>query len=837
MKDSKKITATGSRLDSLLGGMVDNKVDNKGFEKLIEDKVEENKIKTGVITKYYQYIDKAEVKLDKTGELVLCKILHRYGGDMIDFYTPLAFEQTFCDKLKEPCVIPKVEQNVCVLQIDDADSKENLILGYYQNKEILGFNPASPGNLKITSITEPNVFWIKFGKDGLDLRLPNRPTEQVGNVEENMKDVETYTKSEIDNLLSEIRRVGVDSGDKFSYKELLEIIEDYKQISSNKYYLFRGDCWTIGFDYEASVSITSVDYDDMKVIGTFRTQNDVVKLNWYSNDVITHPYISYGEWKDYSNVVLEFDYRMSGCKDFKDSENFMNMEIVTNHGEVYYLDMSRFISVVNNVNHFKLDFENLMGEVGDKYLDSKGQEIEWIDGDDLKIPVNDISSISFLIVPLNYIMNVSQHTIMANVDFSCEIFNINVVNGDICNEYIDLPQHSYRLCENYDDVYYLNPKRIVNEMRKLGYVEWCDLYIGSRYYYEKEGVSGDVITVNNNGLDVFNSVRTEKMKLVSDIPLNKAFNAWLGCYLEELKKNDFVNIIISVSMENLQCPEEWRQKQYSPTVSTSIISNSEGFAILNEEPSPYFYSPCNDDALSYMCSVCEKCLDKVVEKGFQPILKLQDLLWRWNKDTNPNKRCPCFYDLKTKEKYRNEFGQEMPIYQTPDDDFDNVTMDWLNKQMVNYGLGLREIVKKSKYNKGLYVILFSPTVLDTDVVPLMMRRVNYLVGLYNPTYLDILQLQDYDWVTGSSTQFKHHKEVYSEGKSLGFTNEHLHYYGGFVENPDNAVENWREINNAMNEAIQLGFKEIFVYGGAEVRRDNKIIGYDKYEMVQQLLYL
>lgn len=205
--DSKNIVATNARLDSLFGGFIDKKIDNRNIEEMVNQKVEESKIKTGIITKYYPYLDKAEVKLDFSGELIVCKILHRYGGDIIDFYTPLAHEETYCEKLNEPCIIPKAENCVCVLQTRDRDSKENIIIGYYHNDDIIGYNPASPGNIKLMCISEDNQFWIKFGRDGLDYRGVSSPTMKVGDIQEDMQEInnvdinDVYVKSEIDNLL------------------------------------------------------------------------------------------------------------------------------------------------------------------------------------------------------------------------------------------------------------------------------------------------------------------------------------------------------------------------------------------------------------------------------------------------------------------------------------------------------------------------------------------------------------------------------------------------------------------------------------------------------------
>lgn len=878
MRNSKDIIATEGILLSSMGKIVEDKVDYDGIDDKIKKAVEDAKLRTGVITKFYPYLDKAEVKLDNENKKVLCKILHRFGGELTDYFTPLADREDYCDKLKEPCVIPRAELQVVVLNIHDADSDEWLLLGFYSNKELIGVNPASPGNFKIVARCGANQYWIKFGYDGLDLRLPNRTTEKVGEEINNMTDVEIYTKQEVDDLISKIKTGGdaVDDPDKISYTELMEIVENYKQTSDEKYYLFRGDCWTINTNFESSASITSTSDKDMKISGTFRTLNDMIGLYWHSKDPITHPYISYGEKSDYSNVVLEFDYRMTGCRDFNFEGEYsgntlvkapVSITIVTNHGETYYVTMNRFITVKNGVNHFKLDFENLTAQVGNHYLNSKGEDIEFREGDDLKIPVNDIKYILFVIVPPNFVENRYKYTIMNNVDFDCEIFNIKVTNGDICNEHINLTPHKYRLCEGYDDFYDLNPRRITREMRKLGYTDWCDLYIGASHFYEKKGTAGDIIYVkkwvytdgngqrvesneevagtNGHWEDVFGHERTGKMELLTSTPLNRAFRLWLDCYSRELKKNGCPNLVVSVSMENLQCPPDWRQKQYAPTNDTSIIDNPNGYALTGWTPSTFFYSPCHEDILPYMQSVSEACLDIVVANGMRPILQLGEAWWWWNEYADPVKRCPCFYDEKTKAKYRSEFGKELPVYQTPEDDFDPNVIDWLNKQIVDYSWGIRSVVKQAKYENGLYMALFfPPSVLDTDRVPPMMRRANYLTGIYNPMQLDVLQLEDYDWVTGSpvspetkARDREHHKEVYTMGQNLGFRLDELHYFGGFVQYPEDAVEFWREIKKAMDNAIELGFAEVFVWAGTQVRRDNKIIGHDKYEMVQQLLYL
>ena len=354
-------------------------------------------------------------------------------------------------------------------------------------------------------------------------------------------------------------------------------------------------------------------------------------------------------------------------------------------------------------------------------------------------------------------------------------------------------------------------------MRKLGYVDWCDLYIGASHFYEKSGTVNDTIDASD-----FNHTRTEKMVLDKNVPLNKAFIAWLDCYSRELLANDCPNLVVSVSMENLQCPTGWRQKDCNGN-----------YALTGWVPSTFFYSPCNSEVAPYMQSVSQACLDIVVANDMQPILQMGEAWWWWNENDRPNQP-PCFYDLATRNKYHSEFGKNIPEYSTSwENDYDPDLMFWLNKQLCEYSDALRDVVKSSRYTDGLYMALFfPPSVTDVDRVPAMMQDANYLKDAYHPDKLDVLQIEDYDWVIWESP---HHKEAYTIGQELGFSEDRLHYFGGFVQYPENARKYWRLIKASMDEAISKKFKEVYVWAGSQVRRDHKMIGYDKYELVQNLL--
>lgn len=818
MNTTENITVTDGRMKRALEKRMAPFV-QKETTKIVQKELDKSMGRLGKVTKVYPYLDKAEVQLLKSKKKVLCKLPHHYMNNIIDLYVPHG-TRDFCKKLKEPCVVPFAPIPCILLKIHDEDSSEYFIVNYYSPKELLYTSIPSPGHARLTCMTATNETYIEFGGKGLDILSSKIPKIRQGQYEKDVTAVDyadaknVYTKEEID------AKMESDCCNGKMYKELLKVTENYKQFSNDQYTLFRGDCWTINNNFESSAAITSETLNDVTITGTFRTKSDMVGLYWNSKDLIQHPYISYGERSDYRGVVLDFDYTMTGCKDF--SNNVISITIAANTGETYYLTMNRFI----NNGHVHIDFDKLTLLAGNEYLDKNGNTVKVVD--ETPLDVSDLKFIMFVIIPTNYEKSLNQmYEIMANVDYTCQITNISVTRGDICKERFPLNPHKYRLCEGYDDFYNLNPKRICKEMRKLGYTSWLDLYIGASHFYEKSGVPGDVIDVSD-----FNHKRTEKMVLDKNVPLNKSFIAWLDGYSKELKANDCDNLVVSVSMENMQPPTDWRQ-----------VDCKGNPALTGWIPSTFFYSPCHDEVAQYMQSVSEACLDIVVANDMKPILQMGEAWWWWNELDKPNQP-PCFYDNATRQKYQSEHGVSMPEHESVwDISYDKELMYWLNQQLCIYSDKLREVVKNPKYTNGLYMALFfPPSVTDKDRVPKMMREVNYLEAAYSPAKLDVLQIEDYDWTTGRPNvpeevqviDRSHHPEVYKLGQKLGFPKDRIHYFGGFVQYPENAVEYWRYIKEAMDTAISKGFQEVFVWAGSQVRRDNKIIGYDNYELVQLL---
>lgn len=203
MKTSDNITVTDGRLKKAISSKVEPLILPK-VQKEIVKAVNDVKGQIGNVTKVYPYLDKCEVQLDN--KLVLCRKLHLFGGELIDFYTPNGDEE-YCDRLKEPCIIPRGELPCLVLDTGE----EYVMLGYLSSEELIGVNPATMGNLKIVTRGGLNQYWIKFGYDGLDIRSPSAVSTNIGETDEDMQEItpvnsdEVYSKSEIDEIINNLR--------------------------------------------------------------------------------------------------------------------------------------------------------------------------------------------------------------------------------------------------------------------------------------------------------------------------------------------------------------------------------------------------------------------------------------------------------------------------------------------------------------------------------------------------------------------------------------------------------------------------------------------------------
>ena len=213
MKLSSNITATDGRVMSAISPVIDSVVDEK-LKTEIKKEIDKTKIQIGVITKYYPYLDKADVKVDD--KLILCKILHRMHGSLVDFFTPLG-DASFCETLKESCIIPRGELDCLIADIND-DTKEQLLLGYFLKNDVIYTHPAEQGHYRIADLSATNEYGLDIGAGNISFNSNEGVTFTEGLTSSESSVVEyannnnvyskeeVYTKEEVDELIDKLRK-------------------------------------------------------------------------------------------------------------------------------------------------------------------------------------------------------------------------------------------------------------------------------------------------------------------------------------------------------------------------------------------------------------------------------------------------------------------------------------------------------------------------------------------------------------------------------------------------------------------------------------------------------
>jgi uncharacterized protein (TIGR02217 family) len=110
------------------------------------------------------------------------------------------------------------------------------------------------------------------------------------------------------------------------------------------------------------------------------------------------------------------------------------------------------------------------------------------------------------------------------------------------------------------------------------------------------------------------------------------------------------------------------------------------------------------------------------------------------------------------------------------------------------------------------LLAYLPTVLDGPNPMLA----NLPHGWENPAF-DVLQLEDYDWVTSGNAGASA-RGVEAAQARLGYPPERQHYFAGFVLMPENEAQ-WHAIAAAIGAGRRRGAAQVFVWALPQVLRD------------------
>jgi len=527
--------------------------------------------------------------------------------------------------------------------------------------------------------------------------------------------------------------------------------------------------------------------------GYFRTNGDMASLIYSSADLWSHPDVRYELNGDFRGVRLSYDYEQEGdMMQYIWELNGPQLTVYTTAG-IHWIRLERYCSYIGPVQnnrwsgHFTINFDDLQGG----WWSPQYSRLYKID------PVS-ILKIQWTFPVRGYVKG-GYYPIGSSSYFKVKFTNWTVTGArDIGYETLR-PNHPYRLADGYDDEYNVVPERYVKHFYMLGFRDIINLYVGASHYYDKEPEPGFP-------LDPYEPNHYSFIQK-TDEPLNRASEAWLNSFFRASKQYGY-DVVASVSMESVELPHEWRQRQYN------------GFPALSGwTPATKFCSFCNSEALDFYKRFVMKLADMQHAAGLPVIIQLGEPWW-WMQSYRGTLGAPCFYDESTKAKFLQENGYELPIYTSMwEQDFDHNAMEWLRDQIGIFTHALRDHVK-SKYPDAQFTVLFfPPTVIDPNRVGPMMQIASFPRDWWAYPNLDFFQIEDYDWVTEGDPM---HEMVYDfPSEELGYPKELTHYFAGFVLNPQpwTGSLTWKRIEQAADDGLDYGMGEVFIWAGAQIKRD------------------
>ena len=447
-----------------------------------------------------------------------------------------------------------------------------------------------------------------------------------------------------------------------------------------------------------------------------------------------------------------------------------------------------------------------------RYKDQENFEIYFSDlyegtHPDNLTPINpvDIKEIIIPIIPIFFTEGRHELTGMSE-EVRVTFKDWKVLGGEISELKEAAYAHPFRMAEGYDDEYYRNPYRLVQSLYRLGYRKVINLYVGASHYYDKKGPHGA------------SSLLIENQVLIPTVGVVGAVKMWYRYLLKAMTEFGFEEIIVSMSMENLQLPESWKQRLYNGEAGRT-----------GWEPPTSFFSPTNPEVRVYWERVVRDYLDISAEEGFKPILQLGEPWWWWQ-EFEPGDiskpypgRPPCFYDEATMALYQSEKGKPLPIFTDSNIFLSGENLEairWLRDQLGGFSNFAKDIIKS--YPNGEYTVLFfPPSVLDEKRVPEALRIVNYPIDDWKNPKLDFIQIEDYDWVVYDNPN---HPFIFDFALRGGMRYQHhlTEYFSGFAWEqfgPPIPVQ-WERVEKAALKALSAQMKNVFIWAGTQVRRDD-----------------
>ncbi len=530
--------------------------------------------------------------------------------------------------------------------------------------------------------------------------------------------------------------------------------------------------WTLNFPRPMMASVVSTGPESLRVDAVFYRSDDLAGLIWESEDTWDHPLLAYETNRDYRRLTAKFRWQSDGVLPL----DVINGPTLTIEGrdengqlKSWYVRLWNYAVGTSTDAIITLPFSQLQGG----YL--LPAEADPVFAGDIDRMFISLAPPGYTALPGDFVSAVEGWVELSQI--RCDGAGVMLKTGDVM-----VPEHALKMATGYDDAYNQTPARLLRQIRGLGYRETINHYVGMSHYYRLEPLSGGHNVSLTGGA------------------LNTPCRAWHLDFANRAKLAGY-DLIFSLSYElfDANCWNDWKQR----------AENGDP-ALTGWVPPSTLLSPAHAGAMGYL---------QAVGRAFAYIQKLAGLPvkfqvgepWWW---ITPDHRI-CLYDAAATAAF-GALSVSIPDIRGAKTVAQNAMLDRAGELLSASTAALVAAVEDEAGTAPFtsHLLVYLPTVLNSEAVEA--KRANVPIGWATPAF-DVLQLEDYDWVTsgnhGATTRAVPEMEA-----RLGYPVMQQHYFSGFVLQPQDNTQ-WRDIEYAAEAARTRGTAQVFIWALPQIARD------------------
>ncbi len=521
--------------------------------------------------------------------------------------------------------------------------------------------------------------------------------------------------------------------------------------------------WTVNFPRPMMASLTTTGPDSLRVDCVFYKADDLAGLIWEAEDRFDHPLLAYETSRDFRGCRLRFRWRSGGVRGL-DGVDGPTLTIEGRDPEG--APRSWFVRLWNYAQggpedaQVELDFAALGGGW-------TGEDPVW---------AGDVDRMFVSLVAPGYTKADSPLAAPAQgwaelSGIACEGSGSVLATGDTL-----VPEHRLRMATGYDDLYHLAPARVLRNVLQLGYRGPINHYVGMSHYFRLEANSGGYYISLAGGV------------------LDGPCAAWHSDFAARAKALGF-ELIWSLSYELLDQHVwgDWKQRAQDGSP-----------ALTGWSPPSTLLSPAHGGAMNYLRLVAQAFAGIGAAAGLRMRFQVGEPWW-W---VMPDGRI-CLYDAQAVALFAPVAIADV---RGPLSAAQQSTLEAAGAVLADSTAALTAAVRAVVPDSETLLLAYLPTVLDGP----HLKRANLPQGWQSPAF-DVLQLEDYDWVTrgdlGASA-----RGVAAAQARLGYPPGRQHYFAGFVLSGEDSAQ-WHSIAAAAEAGRARGAAEVFVWALPQVLRD------------------